>query len=75
MRGSGGKGKGDEADARPVKRAQYVPQARKLSEKFKRYYKAQHILPDAEWAVFEETLMRPLPVALRINPVDPLGVL
>jgi multisite-specific tRNA:(cytosine-C5)-methyltransferase len=34
---------------------------------FEEYYKAQSIVPEEEWAIFMETLRKPLPVTFRIN--------
>ena len=39
----------------------------KKNETFEKYYKAQKIVPDAEWDAFLECLRTPLPTSFRIN--------
>ncbi|RUS20585.1 S-adenosyl-L-methionine-dependent methyltransferase [Jimgerdemannia flammicorona] len=39
----------------------------KENEKLKSYYKAQKILPEAEWDAFWETLQKPLPTTFRMT--------
>ncbi|KZT07398.1 cytosine-5--methyltransferase [Laetiporus sulphureus 93-53] len=36
------------------------------NERFEKYYKAQHILPDEEWEAFMEAMRNPLPTTFRV---------
>ena len=41
------------------------------NEKFEAFYKAQGIVPDAEWETFIKTMQAQLPVTFRVNPLAP----
>lgn len=43
------------------------------NEAFSAYYKAQHILPEAEWAAFMASLATPLPTSFRVNTSCPFA--
>ena len=36
------------------------------NERFEKYYKAQHVLPEEEWSQFLETMRNPLPTTFRV---------
>jgi len=51
---------------KPEADGSYKPYEKK-NEAFDKYYKAQKIVPDAEWDAFLESLRTPLPTSFRIN--------
>jgi hypothetical protein len=71
--GEGGAGAGGEGTGKEPGTWLYSSAADWDSTLFEEYYKLQNIVPDAEWGEFVGTLKRVLPLALRINHLDPLA--
>lgn len=62
-----GKNQGwDESNGAP-----YSSQVIERSAAFDEFYRAQRIVPEAEFETFVNTLLQPLPVTFRVNPLQP----
>jgi multisite-specific tRNA:(cytosine-C5)-methyltransferase len=49
----------------------YEPYEYKSNDKFEAYYKAQNIVPEADFPAFIAKLLEPLPTTWRVNPLMP----
>lgn len=66
-------GAGAAAGAGATGDAGYKSLAIARSPAFDAYYRAQCLVPDDEYETFAETLLLPLPITFRINPMSPLA--
>lgn len=61
----------DQAPSKDAEKVPYEAYVYKSNDRFETYYKAQNIVPEAEFPAFIAKLLEPLPSTWRVNPLMP----